>query len=205
MKKFYEVSKNPIIIGGIAAIFFCIDSILTRYLFTLHADISRGFLWVGFVAWTLSFGMKNNNERIRMWLCNIIGFLLATSMIHFSRLFDVNLIGIDLSTLIAVGVLTGCMMYFAHAGKVWLNSLPGIFMGAFLTFSGLGQGLGVMTFTGGLVTLGLILTYSALGCLAAYGSVTLMKKWNKQQPVSSEAIAEEETAEAKDESRNESN
>jgi len=180
MKKFLEISKTPLIIGTLVAILFCIDAVLTHFVWTLYDGIDRGFLWVAFVAWTISFGMKNE-DRIRMWLGHTIGFLAAVGMIYFGGLFDITVIGIGLAAVIGVFLINSAVMYFAHLKKFWLNSITGIFMGLFLTFSGLGVGLGPDTWANAGMTLGLILLYSAFGCVCAFLSVYLMGKWNKKE------------------------
>lgn len=180
MKKFLEISKTPLIIGTLVAILFCVDSVLTHYLWTLYDGIDKGFVWVAFVAWTISFGMKNE-DRIRMWLGHPIGFLSAVGMIYFGQLFDVTVIGISIAAVLGVFIINSAVMYFDHAKKIWLNSITGIFMGLFLTFSGLGVGLGVDTWANAGMTLGLIMLYSAFGCFCAWLSVYLMGKWNKKK------------------------
>jgi hypothetical protein len=176
-KKFYEISKAPIVIGAIAAILFCIDSVLAKYIWSLYDDaLGRGFMWVAFVGWTISFGMKNN-ERIRMWLGHIIGFLAAVGIIYFGQLFSASAIGIGIAAVIGVFLFNCLIMYFDNLKKFWLNSIAGIFMGIFLTFSGLGVGLGADTWANAGMTLGIILFYSLLGCVCAFFSVFFIGKW----------------------------
>lgn len=178
MKKFYENSKTPIIVGTVAFVVFCLDSILLKYVWSL-ADIDRGFVWVAFIVWAVTFGMKNN-ERVRFWLGNIIGFLAAVAMIYFGQLFELNILGIAVATALGVFLFSGLVMYFDHLKKFWLNSITGIFVGAPLTFSGLGIGLAPTTFADGGLMLGIILLYSLFGCLCAFSSVYFMGKWKKK-------------------------
>jgi len=183
IKKFYEISKASIIIGTIAAILFCVDSILTKYVWTSYGTIDRGFMWVAFVAWTISSGMKNK-DRIKMWIGLIPGFLAAVGMIYFGQIFSANVIGISIAAVIGVFLFNGLAMYFDNFKKFWLNSITGIFMGIFLTFSGLGVGLGADTWSDAGMTIAIILVYSLLGCVCAFFSVYYMEKW-KGKPASS--------------------
>lgn len=112
MKKFYELSKAPIIIGAISAILFCVDSVLAKYVWTLYdVKLGRGFLWVAFVAWTISFGMKNA-DRVKMWTGHPIGFGAAVGMIYFGQIFSANVFGIGIAAAIGVFLLVIILMYF---------------------------------------------------------------------------------------------
>jgi len=186
LRNFYELSKPPVVIGAIASILFALDSILAEYLWSLY-DIERGFMWIAFVAWTISFGMKSE-ERVRMWIGHFIGFLAAVGMIYFGQLFDSTFLGIGLAALIGVFLFNGLVMFFANFKRYWLNSITGIFMGIFLTFSGLGVGLGADTWSDAGMTLAIILLYSLLGCTCAYFSVHFMGKWKGNHPVATEDV-----------------
>ena len=177
MKKFYENSKTPLIVGIVAAIVFMIDGVLTRFVWS-EAGYERGFVWMAFIVWAVSFGMSNN-DRIRLLIGCVIGFFMATSIIHFGRLFDANFIGIAVAATIGVFLFSGLVMYLDHLKKFWINSITGVFIGAPLTFSGLGVGLAPMTFSDGALMLGMIMTYAVLGVLCAFVCVYLMGKWKK--------------------------
>ena len=189
-KTVYELSKMPIIIGTIAATLFCVDSVLAKYVWSAYDEVlRRGFMWIAFAAWTISFNMKNE-ERIRLWIGNIIGFLAGVGMIYFGDIFNTNVIGIGIAAAIGVFLFNGLVMYFANFKKFWLNSITGIFMGIFLTFSGLGVGIGAETFADASMTLAIILTYSLLGCICAFFSIFFGTKWK--------ALKEEKTEEVND-------
>jgi hypothetical protein len=180
MKKFFEISKKPIIIGLIAGTLFCADSIMSKYIWGHYDEIlTRGFMWVAFVAWTISFGLKNT-DRVKMWIGHFIGFGAAVLMVYFGKLFAGNFIGIGIATLLGVILLNAVVMYFDNFRKYWLNSITGIFMGIFLTFSGLGVGLGVDTFANAGMMLAIILLYSFLGCVCAFLSVYFIGKWERK-------------------------
>jgi len=188
MKKFYELSKAPIIVGMIAAILFCVDSVLAKYFWSAYDEsLARGFMWVAFVAWTISFGMKNS-DRIKMWIGHFIGFGAAAGMIHFGQLFSASAIGIGIAAVIGVFIFNGLVMYFDSLKKFWLNSITGIFMGIFLTFSGLGVGLGADTFADAGITLAIILLYSLLGCICAFFSVHFIGKWKNKTDKQAEKV-----------------
>jgi hypothetical protein len=65
-----------------------------------------------------------------------------------------------------VFIANGAMMFFPHFKKIWLNSISGIFMGVFLTFSGLGVSLYPSTVTNSFLQLRIILIYSSIGLIA---------------------------------------
>lgn len=180
MKKFYENAKTPIIVGAVAAVVFSIDSILKEYLWcNFNAAANTHFVWIAFIMWAVTFGMKNS-DRVRLWIGNIIGFLAAVCMIHFGSLFDGSVLGIGIAMTLGVFLFSGLVMYFDHLKKFWMNSITGIFIGAPLTFSGLGAGLAPMTFCNGALMLSIILTYSAFGSLCAFTSVYFIGKWKKK-------------------------
>ena len=176
--QFWETSKKPIIIGVIASLLFAVDMILAKFVWS-NFGIERGFMWVAFVAWTISFGM-NNGERLRMWIGHIVGFAAAVGMIYFGQLFEATFIGIGLAALIGVFVFNGLVMFFEHLKKFWLNSITGIFMGIFLTFSGLGVGLSPTNWGDAGLMIWIILLYSALGALCAWVSVRAINRFTQQ-------------------------
>ena len=175
MMRFYELSKAPIIIGVIASILYVIDSFVSRMI-----DLDRGFMWVAFVAWTISFSL-NTKDKIKMWIGHFIGFGAAVGMIYFGQIFDSEILGVGIAAVIGVFLFNGLVMYFDNFKKIWLSSITGIFMGIFLTFSGLGVGLGPDTWCDAFTILGIILTYSFFGCVCAFFSVHFIGKWKKQK------------------------
>ena len=183
MKKFYELSKAPIIIGTIAALLFCVDSVFSKYVLSLYdTSFERGFMWVAFVTWTISFAMKNE-DRVKMWIGHLIGFGAAVGMIYFGQIFSANIIGIGIASVIGVFLFNALAMYFENFKKFWLNSIIGIFVGIFLTFSGLGVNLGVDSLANAGMMLGIIMLYSLLGCVCAFLSVFFINKWKNKQEI----------------------
>jgi len=194
MKKFYEISKPAIVVGVIAGLLFALDRVLATYVWSEYdSSMIRGFVWITFLIWPITFGMKNK-ERISMWICHMIGFLIALGMIHAGQMFSVTVLGIDIAVMIGVAVFSGLAMYCAHLGRFWLNSILGIFVGAALTFSGLGIGIWPDNAADGAMMLPIILFYSLLGCLAAWTSVFLISRWGKK--TESEATTENPSDEA---------
>jgi len=175
MKKFLELSKAPIIIGVIASILFAVDSLLAQAI-----NLGRGFMWVAFVAWTISFNL-NTDEKIKMWIGHFVGFGAAVAMIYFGQIFYASFWGIGIAAVIGVFIFNALVMYFDNLKKYWLSSITGIFMGIFLTFSGLGVGLGPDTWCDAGTMLGIILLYSFLGSMCAFFSVFFIGKWKVKQ------------------------
>ena len=172
----------PIIIASIAALLYIVDSLISPLF-----DLNRGFMWVAFVAWTISFSLKTV-DKIKMWIGHIIGFLAAVTMIYFGQIFQASVLGVSIAALIGVFLVNGLVMYFDNFKKYWLNSITGIFMGIFLTFSGLGVGLSPDTWGDAKIILSIILLYSFLGCFCAYFSVFFHSKW-KQKPTQEQDIS----------------
>jgi len=173
MKKFYELSKAPIVIGTIAALLYITDSLISGAI-----DLGRGFMWVAFIAWTISFNL-NTKDKAKMWIGHIIGFAAAVGMIYFGRIFDSSIFGIGIAAVIGVFIFNALVMYFENLKKFWLNSITGIFMGIFLTFSELGVELSPDTWGNAFTLLGIIMLYSLLGAICAFFSVYFIGKWKK--------------------------
>jgi len=171
IKKFYELSKAPIVIAVIASLLYITDSFISRGI-----DLGRGFMWVAFVAWTISFSL-NTKDKIKMWIGHLIGFAAAVGMIYFGQIFGSTIAGVGIAAVIGVFLFNGLVMYFDNFKKYWINSITGIFMGIFLTFSGLGVGIGPDTWGNAFTTLGIIMLYSLLGCICAFFSVYFINKW----------------------------
>lgn len=109
----------------------------------------------------------------------VIGFIAAILMNLITASFTLNLATISISCLLGVFVLNGVVMYMNHAEKIWLNSVTGAFVGIFLTFSGLGVGLSPIASVGeSLLMLGILVTYSILGMICGYVSITCQNKIN---------------------------
>ncbi len=161
MEKTWKLLKMPVVVGLIASVIYIIDNFLGKAL------AGGSFMWVAFVSWTIFYGVSVN-ERIRALIGNVIGFLFGVLMFHASSFFDASLLGISISGLLFVFLANGAMMFFPKFTKLWLNSISGIFMGVFLTFSGLGVSLFPTTFANAGLQLAIILIYSAFGLVAGF-------------------------------------
>ena len=162
MKKFWKIVKLPLIVGLIAAILYCIDSLLGKVL------VENGsFMWVAFASWTIFFGVKFT-DRIKALIGNVIGYSFGVFMFHASGFFAGSIIGIPVAGILFVFIANGVMMLFAHTKKIWLDSIPGIFMGVFLCFSGVGVKLYPTTWENAFLQLGIILIYSTLGLICGF-------------------------------------
>lgn len=162
MKKVWKYLKMPLVVGIIASCIYVIDNFLGKAL------VDNGsFMWVAFVSWTIFYGVSLS-ERIKALIGNIIGFLFGLLMFHSSNFFDGSVFGISISGLLFVFLANGAMMFFPNFKKVWLNSISGIFMGVFLTFSGLGVSLYPTTVSNAFLQLGIILIYSLIGLIAGF-------------------------------------
>lgn len=182
MKKFWELSKKPLLIGVIASILYIIDALIGG-LFVKGGS----FMWVAFAVWTVFFG-ASVKDRIKGLIGIVIGFLSAILMMAITSSFTLNLHTISISCLLGVFVVNALVMYFDNFKKVWLNSVTGIFVGIMLTFSGLGQGLNPLASFGEAgIMFAIIMVYSVLGLLCGYFSISF--------PFKKKAIEEQKTEE----------
>lgn len=174
MKKFLELSKMPLIVAVTAAVIYCLDALIAP-------QISEGatFLWVAFVAWTVSSSM-NLKDMAKMLIGVVIGYLFAVGMMFFGKLFDTQVVGISIAGLIGIFVANFLVMYFDNFKKVWLNSITGIFTGIALTFSGLGVSMAPNSFGEAGILLGTILLYVVIGMFCAFITSFLYSKWKKK-------------------------
>lgn len=160
MSKAWKYLKMPLVVGIIASCIYIIDNFLGNLL------VSGGsFMWVAFVSWTIFYGVSLN-DRIKALIGNVIGFLFGLLMFHSSSFFGGSVLGISISGLLFVFLANGAMMLFPYFKKVWMDSISGIFMGVFLTFSGLGVSLYPSTVSNAFLQLSIILIYSILGLIA---------------------------------------
>lgn len=162
MNKTWNYLKMPLVVGLIASIIYIIDSFLGKVLVD-----GASFMWVAFVSWTIFYGV-DLTDRIKALIGNVIGFLFGVLMFHSSSFFEGSILGISISGLLFVFIANGAMMAFPNFKKVWLDSISGIFMGVFLTFSGLGVSLYPTSITSALLQLAIILIYSCFGLIAGY-------------------------------------
>lgn len=160
MSKVWKYLKMPLIVGVIASCIYILDHFLGNALVD-----GSSFMWVAFVSWTIFYGVSFN-ERIKALIGNIIGFLFGLLMFHSSSFFSGSLLGISISGLLFVFLANGAMMLFPNFKKLWIDSISGIFMGVFLTFSGLGVSLYPSTVSNALLQLCIILIYSLIGLIA---------------------------------------
>ncbi len=173
--KAWKYLKMPLVVGLIASCIYIIDNFLG------NALVAGGsFMWVAFVSWTIFYGVSFN-ERVKALIGNVIGFLFGLLMFHSSSFFGGSILGISISGLLFVFLANGAMMFFPNFKKLWLNSISGIFMGVFLTFSGLGVSLYPSTVSSAFLQLGIILIYSVLGLLAGLVCVLVNKEKNQQK------------------------
>jgi len=176
MNKVWKYLKMPLIVGIIASCIYIIDNFLG------NALVEGGsFMWVAFVSWTIFYGVSFS-ERIKALIGNLIGFLFGLLMFHSSSFFGGSILGISISGLLFVFLANGAMMFFPNFKKLWLNSISGIFMGVFLTFSGLGVSLYPATLQNALLQLAIILIYSTIGLIAGFLCVYFGKDKSSNQP-----------------------
>lgn len=162
MSKMWKYLKTPLIVGIIASCIYIIDNFLGKALFE-----NGSFMWIAFVSWTIFYGVSIS-DRIKALIGNIIGFLFGVLMFYAPNFFNGSVFGISISGLLFVFLANGAMMLFPNFKKLWLNSISGIFMGVFLTFSGLGVSLYPTTLPNAFLQLGIILIYSTLGLIAGF-------------------------------------
>ena len=171
MKVFLKYFAMPLLIAVVASALYIVDALIGGLF------VSGGrFMWVAFASWTVFFG-ASIKDRIKGFIGIIIGFLAAILMMLITGSFTLNIGTISISCLLGVFLLNGVVMYMNHGEKLWLNSVTGAFVGIFLTFSGLGVGLSPITnVSESLLMLGILLTYSVLGLLCGYISITCQNK-----------------------------
>ena len=176
MKKFWEISKKPLRIAIIATVLCVIDALIAQ-LFVKGAS----FMWVAFVFWTVFFS-SNIKDRIKGMIGVLIGFLSAIVMMAITNSFTLNIYTISVSCLIGVFVVNGIVMFLEKTEKFWTNSITGVFVGIFLTFSGLGVGLTPISNTCSFFTmLGILFVYGLLGMLCGYLSVCKFTRKNTKK------------------------
>lgn len=174
MKKFWEISKKPLIIAVIASVLYVTDSLISG-LFVKGSS----FVWVAFVFWTVFFA-SSVKERIKGFIGMLIGFLAAICMMLITGSFNLNIYTISLSCLIGVFVVNFLVMYLEKTEKFWTNSITGVFVGILLTFSGLGCGLNPLSGINQLFTmLGIMVVYAVLGLLCGFFSIFFTHKKSK--------------------------
>ena len=96
-----------------------------------------------------------------------MGYISANLIIGFGNYFGV---------VIAVFIINALVMYFQNAKKYFLDSIPAIFIGIALTFSGAGIALKANN----LSLLWIILIYGVLGLLCGYFTNIFVNKLLKK-------------------------
>jgi len=174
MKKFWELSKKPLLIGIIASVLYIIDALIGG----LFVD-GGSFMWVAFAFWTVFFG-ASTKERITAFIGSIIGFLSAILMMAITSSFTLNVYTISISCLLGVFLVNALVMYLEKTEKFWTNNISGIFVGIMLTFSGLGKSLNPLNSWGQTFTmLAIIVVYGILGLLCGFFSIYFSNKKSK--------------------------
>lgn len=171
MKKFWEISKKPLLIAVIASVLYIIDALIAG-LFVKGGS----FMWVAFAVWTVFFG-ASVNERVRGLIGIVIGYFSAVLMMLITSSFNLNIYTVSISCLLGVFIVNGLVMYLNHTEKFWTNSVTGVFVGIMLVFSGLGKGLNPLTsFSEASIMFLIIIVYAVLGLLCGFFSVYQSKK-----------------------------
>jgi hypothetical protein len=178
MKKFWQISKKPLFIALIASVLYLIDALIAG-LFVKGAS----FMWVAFAFWTVFFG-ASVKDRVKGLIGALIGFFAAIIMMLITNSFSLNIYTISISCLLGVFVVNALVMCLEKTEKFWTNSVMGVFVGIFLTFSGFGVGLNPLNGTNSLFTmLGILAVYAVLGLLCGFCSITsfIKKKEGKKE------------------------
>ena len=106
MKKFWEISKKPLLIAVIASVLYIIDALIAG-LFVKGGS----FMWVAFAVWTVFFG-ASVNERVRGLIGIVIGYFSAVLMMLITSSFNLNIYTVSISCLLGVFIVNGLVMYF---------------------------------------------------------------------------------------------
>ncbi|MDD2627748.1 MAG: DUF1097 domain-containing protein [Clostridia bacterium] len=170
MNKLIKASVASIVIGTIAAILVIVDSFIASLIIA-----GTSFTWIAFINWTVFFNSELH-ERMRAIIGYIIGYFSANAIIFIGNsmgnLFDFKIINVSLASVMAVFIINFLVIYFQKAKKLFIDSIPGIFIGIALTFSG----AGIMLEASNLKLLLIILIYGVLGLLCGLGTVHFTNK-----------------------------
>jgi len=171
---FWKISVTPLVVGLIAAILLIIDGTIAPFF-----KVGASFMWIAFISWNLFFG-SSDTDRLKAIPGFVLGFISANLIItfgnYFSLISNAKIINTMIASVIAVFVINALVMYFQHAKKYFLDSIPAIFIGIALTFSGAGISLKAYD----LSLLLIIIIYGILGLLCGYCTNYLVKKINKK-------------------------
>ena len=129
MKKFWQISKKPLLIALIASVLYLID-VLIAGLFVKGAS----FMWVAFAFWTVFFG-ASVKDRVKGLIGALIGFFAAIIMMLITNSFTLNVYTISISCLLGVFVVNALVMYLEKTEKFWTNTPVTEFVQNFSVFS----------------------------------------------------------------------
>jgi hypothetical protein len=136
---FWKISVTPLVVGLIAAILLIVDGVIAPFF-----KVGASFMWIAFINWNLFFG-SNNLDRWKAIPGFVLGFISANLIIAFGNYFSLitngKIINTMIASIVAVFIINALVMYFKHAKKYFLDSIPAIFIGIALTFSGAGISL----------------------------------------------------------------
>jgi len=171
---FWKISVTPLVVGLIAAALLIIDGMIAPFF-----KIGASFMWVAFINWNLFFG-SGNLDRWKAIPGFILGYISANLIIIFGNYFNIisgaKIINTMIASIIAVFIINALVMYFQNAKKYFLDSIPAIFVGIALTFSGAGIALKANN----LSLLWIILIYGVLGLLCGYFTNIFVNKLLKK-------------------------
>jgi len=169
---FWKISVTPLVVGLIAAILLIIDGTIAPIF-----KVGASFMWIAFINWNLFFG-SSDTDRLKAVPGFIIGYVSANLIINFGNYFSIfsnaKIINTMIASVIAVFIINALVMYFQHAKKYFLDSIPAIFVGIALTFSGAGISLKAYD----LSLLLIIMIYGILGLLCGFYTNYFVKKIN---------------------------
>ena len=155
---FEKYFKTPLIVGVIAAFIVFSDSQITPFLAP-----GANFAWIGFINWTVFF-TSPVKDRFKAFPAYCIGFLAANLIIYLGGVFASYGIVAFLAATLASAIVNVLIMFFEHTKKVFLDCMPGIFVGIATTFAISGTGIPIWSGT----TISIVLIYGAIGLLVGY-------------------------------------
>lgn len=159
---FGKISVTPLVVGLIAAVLLVVDGTIAPFFKT-----GASFMWIAFINWNLFFG-SSSLDRLKAIPGFVLGFISANLIIlfgnYFSIISDAKIINTMIASIIAVFIINALVMYFQYAKKYFMDSIPAIFIGIALTFSGAGISLKAYD----LSLLFIIVIYGVLGLLCGF-------------------------------------
>ena len=191
MKKFWNFVKTPLVVAGIAGLLCVVDALFAGLIF------KTSFMWVAFAFWTVFTG-SSFKDKIKGLIGTAIGFVAAVVMMLITSSFSINLGPISISCLLGVLLVNFLVMFLDKTKKTWTNSISGIFIGIFLTFSGFGVGMSpIASFQEGAVMFGVLMLYGVIGMACAFFTTFFTQKKESKVENSQEEIVENKTEEGK--------